>query len=48
VRQYKIVRAGDGALLASASTEWAFVDLASGTLKRIPLEVIESFELVEN
>ncbi len=48
VRQYKIVRAGDDALLASASTEWAFVDLASGTLKRIPPEVIESFELVEN
>lgn len=47
VRQYKIVRAGDGALLASASTEWAFVDLASGTLKRIPPELIESFELVE-
>ena len=33
------------ALLASAATEWAFVDLASGTLKRIPPELIGSFEL---
>jgi acyl-CoA thioester hydrolase len=46
VRRYKIVRAADGELLASASTEWAFVDLASGTLKRIPPEVWQAFELV--
>lgn len=44
-RRYKILRAGDGALLASASTEWAFVDRASGTLRRIPPEVAEAFEL---
>jgi acyl-CoA thioester hydrolase len=47
MRQYKIVRAGDAALLASAATEWAYVDLASGALKRIPPELIDSFELVE-
>jgi acyl-CoA thioester hydrolase len=46
VRRYKIVRAADGELLASASTEWAFVDLASGALKRIPPEVWQAFELV--
>jgi acyl-CoA thioester hydrolase len=46
VRRYKIVRAVDGELLASASTEWAFVDLASSTLKRIPPEVWQAFELV--
>jgi acyl-CoA thioester hydrolase len=44
-RRYKIVRAGDSALLASAATEWAFVDFASGTLLRIPEEVSGSFEL---
>jgi acyl-CoA thioester hydrolase len=44
-RSYKILRAGDRALLASAATEWAFVDLASGTLKRIPPELVGSFEL---
>ncbi len=45
IRNYKIIRAADRALLASASTEWAFVDFASGTLKRIPPELIQSFEL---
>jgi acyl-CoA thioester hydrolase len=44
-RSYKILRAGDRALLASAATEWAFVDLVSGTLKRIPPELVGSFEL---
>jgi len=47
LRNYKILRAADRALLASAATEWAFVDLASGTIKRIPAEVIEAFELSE-
>ena len=44
-RDYKILRATDRALLASAATEWAFVDLSSGTLKRIPPELIGSFDL---
>ncbi|MEX2115128.1 MAG: acyl-CoA thioesterase [Pirellulales bacterium] len=47
LREYKIVRAADRALLASAATEWAFVDLASGTLKRIPAELVDSFELTD-
>ena len=46
-RRYKIVRASDQSLLASTATQWAFVDFASGTLRRIPEEVIRSFELVE-
>ena len=46
-RRYKIVRASDQSLLADAATQWAFVDFASGTLRRIPEEVIRSFELVE-
>ncbi len=46
-RKYKIRRAHDGALLASAATEWAFVELPQGTLARIPQELIASFELSE-
>ena len=46
-RRYRVLRAADQALLASAMTEWAFVDYTSGTLKRIPDEVWRSFELVD-
>jgi len=44
-RRYKIVRAADQALLASAATQWAFVDYSTGTLKRIPEEVWQAFEV---
>lgn len=44
-RRYKILRAADGGLLASAATQWAFVDYTTGTLKRIPPEVLQAFEL---
>jgi acyl-CoA thioester hydrolase len=46
-RRYKIMRPADDRLLAEAATRWAFVDLASGALRRIPLEVSASFELAE-
>jgi len=46
-RRHRILRGGDSGLLASAATQWAFVDYASGTLRRIPPEVIDSFELAE-
>jgi acyl-CoA thioester hydrolase len=45
-REYRIERAVDGALLARAATQWAFVDFATGALARIPPEVIGSFEVV--
>ena len=45
LRKYKIVRTADQALLAAAATEWAFVDLKSGTLKRIPSEVAAAYEV---
>jgi acyl-CoA thioester hydrolase len=45
-RRYKIVRAADDRVLAKAATQWAFVDFATGALRRIPQEVIDSFELV--
>lgn len=44
-RRYKILRAEDRSLLASAATQWAFVDYTTGTLKRIPQEVWQAFEL---
>ena len=46
-RRYKIVRATDGALLASAQTQWAFVDFANGALLKIPEEVASAFEILE-
>ena len=46
LRRYKIVRRRDDALLASASTEWAFIDYATGNLLRIPSEVVNAFELL--
>ena len=45
-RRYKIVRADDQGLLASAATQWAFVDYASGALRKIPEEVSRAFQVV--
>jgi acyl-CoA thioester hydrolase len=47
LRRYRIVRHGDGALLATAETNWAFVDLAGGRPVRIPPEVAGAFVVVE-
>lgn len=47
LRRYRIVRAGDGALLATAETNWAFVDFASGKPARIPPEVSAAFVVVD-
>ena len=47
-RRYQVLRASDRRLLASAATQWAFVDFKTGTLRRIPEEVWQSFELVED
>jgi acyl-CoA thioester hydrolase len=46
LRRYRIVRAGDGGLLATAETNWAFVDLAGGKPARIPPEVVAAFVVV--
>ena len=43
VRRYKIVRAADEAVLATAETKWAFVDYATGQPARIPPEVAEAY-----
>ena len=47
LRRYRIVRGGDGALLATAETNWAFVDHVTGKPVRIPPEVAEAFVVVE-
>lgn len=46
LRRYEIHRPQDGAILARASTLWAFVNFASGSVARIPPEVAEAFIVV--
>lgn len=46
LRKYRIVRPQDSAVLAVAETNWAFVNVKTGMPKRIPPEVVDSFELV--
>ncbi len=45
-RKYKVVRERDGAVLAVAETNWAFVTLSTGRPKRIPPDVSGAFEVV--
>jgi acyl-CoA thioester hydrolase len=45
-RRYRIERVSDQKVLAKAATRWAFVDRATGTLRRIPEEVYKAFDLV--
>ncbi len=45
-RRYHILRATDDLLLATASTEWAYVDFDRQRPIRIPREVSEAFEVV--
>ena len=43
VRRYVIQRVGDQALLARAYTKWAFTDLDTGGVTRIPAELLKDF-----
>lgn len=43
-RRYHMHRRADAALVASAVTDWAFVDLKTGRVMRVPPEVANSFE----
>ena len=47
-RKYRIVRPSDASLLAIAETNWAFIGLERHVPRRIPKELIESFEIVDN
>jgi len=44
VRKYSFLRAGQ--ILARAETRWVYVDIKSGRPKRIPEELLASFEAV--
>ncbi|HEV7224280.1 MAG TPA: acyl-CoA thioesterase [Pirellulales bacterium] len=46
VRRYDILRAADGKRLATAATNWAFVNYSNGMPARVPREIIGAFELV--
>jgi acyl-CoA thioester hydrolase len=46
LRRTEIARVADGATLLRASTEWAFVDRASGRPRRLPPEVAAAFVLL--
>ncbi len=48
VRRYRVLRPSDGAVLAVAETNWAFVTLSTGMPRRIPPEVSDAFEVVED
>jgi len=43
LRRYQIVRQSDGKLLARAETLWAFVDYATGPVRRIPEEIAQAY-----
>ncbi|HVX10476.1 MAG TPA: acyl-CoA thioesterase [Pirellulales bacterium] len=45
VRRYDVIRQRDGKRLATAATNWAFVDYSTGLPTRILPQIIESFEL---
>ena len=45
-RRYLFRRAGDRPVLARAETKWVYVDIKSGRPKRIPEELLASFEAV--
>lgn len=48
IRRYRLIRPADGALLATAETRWAFINFATRQPLRIPKEVAESFQLVDD
>lgn len=46
LRRYVIERRSDGAQLVIAATNWAFIDFQTRKLTRIPVEVMEAFEIL--
>lgn len=46
LRKYRIVRVSDGAILANAQTEWAFLDRRTGRPVAIPSEVLAAYVVV--
>jgi acyl-CoA thioester hydrolase len=48
VRRYQIIRLADGAILAKAETNWAFISLQHRVPRRIPAELADAFEPVSD
>lgn len=46
LRKYRFVRIADGAILAHAQTEWAFLDFRKGRPVAIPPEVLAAYVVV--
>ncbi|MCA9249145.1 MAG: acyl-CoA thioesterase [Planctomycetales bacterium] len=46
LRKYKITRPADGAILAIAETEWAFIGLEHHVPRRVPEELRAAFAIV--
>ena len=46
LRRYRIIRPADGAVLATAETDWAYIGREHNVPRRIPAELIADFELV--
>ena len=46
LRKYRFVRVADGAVLADAQTEWAFLDLHTGRPIAIPPEVLAAYVVI--
>ncbi len=46
LRRYKMRRTRDGALLAEAATDWAFVQFATGRVTRIPPDVVAAYPVL--
>ncbi|MGE3317567.1 MAG: acyl-CoA thioesterase [Planctomycetaceae bacterium] len=47
IRRYHIIRPRDGATLAKAETNWAFISLEHRVPRRIPPELADAFEQVD-
>jgi acyl-CoA thioester hydrolase len=47
-RKYLFWRAADKAVLAEAETQWVFIDLITGRPTKVPQELRDAFELVED
>lgn len=46
-RRYEIRRASDDVLVARAESKWAFVDVESGSPRRVPDEVQQAFQVFD-
>lgn len=44
LRQYEFIRKTDGKTLVKGETDWVFVDVKTGALRRVPEEVITVFK----